>query len=168
MKVQTLTQRIDNISEWTGKIFNWVVIPLTIIVLVEITASKAFHLGLPWAFEVTTFLYGFHFMIVAAYTLLYKGHVSIDIIVNRLPPKTRFVIDLVCYSFFFFFLASWLVCGTRYAWTSWAIMEHSHSSWSPPLYPIKTVIPLTAVLLIMQGISDFAKKIIAYKRGGNP
>jgi TRAP-type mannitol/chloroaromatic compound transport system permease small subunit len=43
--------------------------------------------------------------------------------------------------------------------------ETSWSVWGPPLYPIKTVIPVTAALLLLQGISDVTKRIIFLKTG---
>jgi TRAP-type mannitol/chloroaromatic compound transport system permease small subunit len=43
--------------------------------------------------------------------------------------------------------------------------ETSWSAWGPPLYPIKTVIPITAGLLLLQGISEVVKKIIFLSKG---
>ena len=37
--------------------------------------------------------------------------------------------------------------------------EKSWSIWGPPLYPIKTVIPIAAVMLLLQGISEVIKTV---------
>ena len=55
--------------------------------------------------------------------------------------------------------------GFVYAKDSWFTWETSWSVWGPPLYPAKTVIPVTAVLLLIQGISDVIKKVIYLKTG---
>jgi TRAP-type mannitol/chloroaromatic compound transport system permease small subunit len=49
---------------------------------------------------------------------------------------------------------------------AWAIGETSDASpWRPIVYPFKTVIPLTAVLLLIQGIGEFLKSLYAIRTG---
>jgi len=66
---------------------------------------------------------------------------------------------------YFPFIIIILIEGMYYAQESWAIKEVSYTVFAPPIYPIKTVIPLTAFLLLIQGISDFLKNIIFVTRG---
>lgn len=151
---------IDNISEWTGKIFSWLIVILTILVILEVILRR--FLGRPtvWNFEVTIQLYAFHFMIVSAYALLRKSHVAIDIFYGKLSQKTKAICDVVTYvTFFFPFLLVWLYQGTKYAAKSWAMHETSWSVFAPPLYPIKTVIPLVAFLLLIQGFAVFVRQL---------
>ncbi len=61
----------------------------------------------------------------------------------------------------FFFAAGYVEAAH-----SWDILEKSfQTAWYPPLYPFKTVIPFTAVLLITQGVSEFLKSVYAALRG---
>ena len=47
---------------------------------------------------------------------------------------------------------------------SWSIGETSDASpWRPIVYPFKTVIPVTAALLIIQGLSEVLKCIYALR-----
>ena len=47
-----------------------------------------------------------------------------------------------------------------------AIRETSDASpWRPIVYPFKTVIPLTAFLLIVQGVAEFLKNLYAIRTG---
>jgi TRAP-type mannitol/chloroaromatic compound transport system permease small subunit len=159
-----LTATLDNISEWSGRIFSFIVVPLTLLVVFEVVARRVFGKPTIWSFELSNFLFGSHFMLVAAYGLLHKSHVSIDIFSSRLSPKRRELMQLAGYFLFFFpFLIALLVYGIQVAAISWTIGEESWSAWHPPLYPVKTVIPITASLLIIQGISDVIKKIIILK-----
>lgn len=105
-------------------------------------------------------------MLVAAYGLLYKAHVRIDLFVMRGSKRTQEMLDLICYFILFFpFVIVILSHGIVYAIESWSTWETSWSTWGPPLYPSKTVIPITAFLLLIQGISDVIKKIIFLKTG---
>ncbi|MBW1709799.1 MAG: ABC transporter substrate-binding protein, partial [Deltaproteobacteria bacterium] len=45
------------------------------------------------------------------------------------------------------------VYGGSLAWDSLSRFEHSQSAWNPPLYPVKLMIPLGALLLMLQGLA---------------
>jgi len=157
-------KKFDMISDWSGKVFSFLVIPLTALIVFEVITRRIFNAPTIWTFELSNFLFGAHFMLVAAYGLLHKSHVSIDLITARFSPKVQEIIHLVCYfTLFFPFLIVILIYGIEVAVRSWAMWEESWSVWHPPLYPIKTVIPLTAVLLLIQGVSEVIKKIIVIR-----
>jgi len=58
---------IDIVSEWTGRIFSWMIVVLTLLVVLEVVLRRFFGRPTIWNFEVTKQLYAFHFMIVSAY-----------------------------------------------------------------------------------------------------
>lgn len=157
---------IDNFSEWTGRIFSWIIIIMTFLVVLEVIMRKFFNSPTIWSFEVTKQLYAFYFMIVAAYTLLYNAHVSVDVIYEKLSPKKQSILDVISYIIFFF--PFWIIIfieGTKFAAKSWAIRETFVSVFAGPIYPIKTVIPVTALLILLQGIAIFIRKLhMAIKR----
>jgi TRAP-type mannitol/chloroaromatic compound transport system permease small subunit len=156
-----ISNQIDALSRWTGIIFSYLVVPLTLVVVYEVL-SRFFNRPTIWSFETSNFFYGAHFMLVAAYGLLYKSHVTIDVFSGRLSKKNQAVLSLICYFFMYFpFIAVFLYFGISYALNSWQMAEKSWSIWGPPIYPIKTVIPVTALLLLLQGISEVIKIIAA-------
>ena len=62
------------------------------------------------------------------------------------------------------FFLLWM--GGQEAWHAWVIGERSDASpWRPILYPFKAVIPVTAALLLSQGISEFLKSVYAVRTG---
>ena len=59
-----------------------------------------------------------------------------------------------------------LVAGWDYAAHSWETAERAAlSPWRPILYPFKSVIPVTAFLLLIQGVSELLKSLYAATRG---
>ncbi len=159
-------KKIDGISDWTGRLFAWLVVPLTVLIVFEVITRRFFGAPTLWTFEMSNFLYGAHFMLVAAYGLLHKSHVCIDLFVMRGSKKNAVILDLLCYFILFFpFIIVILYHGIDYAKDSWATLETSWSAWGPPLSPIKTVIPITAFLLLIQGISEVIKKFVYLKTG---
>ena len=53
-----------------------------------------------------------------------------------------------------------LIYGGSLAWDSLSRFEHSQSAWNPPLYPAKLMIPLAAVLLLLQGLVKLIRDIL--------
>jgi TRAP-type mannitol/chloroaromatic compound transport system permease small subunit len=153
------TNFLDNVNEWVGKIFSWLIVILTLVMVIEVFMR---YMGTPttWGFESIKFLFGAHFMLVAGYGLLYGSHVRIDLLTSRMSKTTECIVSLICYLCLFFpFVLVWLYFGWGYFQTSWSISEKSWSTWGPPLYPIKFVIPLTALFLLIQGLSEIIKTI---------
>ena len=153
-------QFLENVNEWVGRVFSWVIAVLTILVVLEVIMRRCFGHPTIWNFEATKQLYAFLFMVLAAFALLHKAHVSIDIVESKMHTKVRAGLRIVSYLIFFFpFCIVVLWQGIRYASKSWAIYETSWSVFAPPLYLIKTVIPLTAFLLLLQGLSIVIKDL---------
>ena len=166
MQLNKILKGFDWISEWSGRIFVWLVIPLIVVVVFEVISRRIFNAPHIWATEVTNYIYGPHFMLVAAYTLLYKAHVSIDIIYGRFSPRTRGILDIFTYLVFFFpFCIIVFTQGIVFAQTSWSIGETSDSAALRVVPLIKTAIPVTFALLLLQGLANFIRSIMLAVRG---
>jgi len=151
---------VDAISEWTGRIFSWTVVILTVLVVLEVVMRRLLSRPTIWNFEVTIQLYAFFFMIVAAHALYHRSHVAVDILYQRFSRRTQAILDVLTYGLFFFpFLTVLLYQGTLFAANSWTMKEKSWSVFAPPLYPIKTVIPVMAFLLLLQGLAVFIRQL---------
>lgn len=155
---------IDKVSDWTGRVFSWVVVLLVLITVMEVILRRFFNCPTTWSFEVLKQLFGLYFMIVAAYGLLHHAHVSIDLFTMNLARKKHAILDIIVYVLFFFpFVIVCIKESFLFAMKSWAIREVSWSVFAPPLYPIKTVIVIAFLLLLLQGISEFSKRVLVLK-----
>jgi TRAP-type mannitol/chloroaromatic compound transport system permease small subunit len=96
------------------------------------------------------------FMLAAAWTLQVEGHVRVDVFYAQAKPRTRAFIDLAGAVVFLFPVAiAVAVLSLPYVARSWAILEHSReASGLPFVYLLKTLIPLFAVLIGLQGIAQ--------------
>ena len=128
---------------------------MTFAVAYEVVARYGFNAPTRWASGLTYMLYGSQFMLAAAFTLLKGGHIRTDLFYERWAPATRARIDATSYVLFFFpGMLFVLYAGWVEARQSWMIGERA-GAW--PLYPFKAVIPLTAALLVLQGLSELIK-----------
>ena len=158
---------IDRIAIWSGQVFCWLALPLVLGLTYEVIARYAFHAPTIWAFDVTYMLYGSHFMLGAAYTLYKGGHIRTDIFYQNWSYRTRGMVDASLYLFLFFpGMALFFWMGMQEALHAIDIREVSDASpWRPPIYHFKSVIPVAAMLLIIQGISEFLKSAYAARNG---
>ena len=161
MKRQTFTNTCDRISEWSGRCVAWLIWVVVGLCVYEIVTRRFFNSPHVWTYDVTSVFYGTHFMVLTAYTLLYRGHVSIDILYGRLRPRTQGILDVVNYLVFFFpFMLVLLYVGMDSAIYSWSYLERT-TAGLPLIYPIlKSVVPVTAILLLIQGLSDLVKRLL--------
>jgi len=166
MQLKIFLQGLDKVSEWSGKIFIWLIVPLAALVVFEVVSRRVFNMPHIWATEVTDFIYGPHFMLVAAYTLLHRGHVSIEVIYERFSPRVRAIMDCFTYLVFFFpFCIIAFTQGILFAYTSWSIGETSESAALIVVPGVKTVIPVAFLLILIQGSANFIRSIyIVVKR----
>lgn len=150
---------IDTLSEWSGRAFAWLIVPLVVGDTYEVIARYAFNAPTIWAYDLSYMLYGAHFMLGAGYTLLKGGHIRTDIFYQNWSPRTQGRVDALLYLLFFFpGLIFFFWMGAQEGVHSMLIGERSDASpWRPVVYPLKLVIPVTALLLLIQGVSEFIK-----------
>lgn len=160
----------STIGEWSGKIFKWLVIPMAGALFYEVIARYFFHAPTIWAYDVTYMLYGSHFMLGAAYALYTGGHIRTDIFYGKWSPRKQGLIDAILYLLLFFpGMILFFRSGLYEAILSVSLLEKSDATpWRPPMYPFKCVIPLAALLLLIQGLSEFLKSVYAAWRGRRP
>jgi TRAP-type mannitol/chloroaromatic compound transport system permease small subunit len=103
------------------------------------------------------------FMLAAAWTLQVDGHVRVDIFYAQASPRARALIDLVgALVFLLPFAAALFVLSLPYVERSWAIFEHSpEANGLPFVYLLKTLIPVLAVLLGLQGLAQAVRAALA-------
>ena len=161
-----LAHAIDRFTERSGLVFAWLLLPLLAVVCCEVLARYAFQRPTIWAYETIYLLCAALFMLGAAYALRVGAHVRTDFLWEKWPPRTRAAIEIAVYlACFFPVMALFLVAGLEATWSSYLTDERSaDTSWFPPLWPLKALVPASALLLIVQGVSELVKSIHAWKR----
>lgn len=155
------------VGDWSGRLFRWLIIPMAGGLTWEVIARYGFDAPTIWAYETTYMLYGAHFMLGVTYALYRGAHIRTDIFYSRWSLRTRGLIDALLYLLFFFpGMFFFFISGGNEALHAWTIGERSDASpWRPPIYPFKAVIPVTALLVLIQGVSEFLKAAYAARTG---
>ncbi len=150
----SIARFLDFLNEQVGRWSSYLILPLIGVVGYEVMMRYGFNAPTVWAFELTTFLYGVHFMLAFGYAHKHDGHVSIDIFESRLSPRPRTILRIIVNLIIFLptigLLSAWSVI---YAITSWQGSELASSSWAPAIYPYKTIMAIGFILFFLQGVS---------------
>lgn len=168
--MQKLLLSVDKMSTWIGHAFSWLIVALTLFISWEVFSRYALDAPHAWAYDAMIMLYGSLFMMAGAYTLAKNGHVRGDVLYGFFSPRTQATLDLVLYIVFFIPGVVALVwAGYDYAAESWAIREHSSvMAEGPPIYPLKTIIPVAGAFLLLQGVVEIIRCAICLKQGQWP
>jgi TRAP-type mannitol/chloroaromatic compound transport system permease small subunit len=161
---------VDRLSAAVGKAFGWCILVLTLGGTYEVFMRYALNAPTSWAFDLSYILYGTSFLMAGAYTLSRNGHVRADVVYRLLPVRVQASIDLALHLLFLFpGITALLLMGYYYAERSWRF--HEVSIFSPagiPIYPLRTVIPVAAAFLILQGVAEVLRCLICLKNNAWP
>ena len=168
--MQRLLLAVDRISTALGHLFAWLIVALTALVTWEVLSRRFFDTPHAWAFDAQIMMYGVLFMMSGAYTLAKNGHVRGDVLYGFFPPRMQASVDLILYVLFFLpGSVAMVYAGWTYAAESFAIREHSTITVDgPPLYPFKAFIPIAGALILVQGVVEIVRCVVALKNGAWP
>jgi TRAP-type mannitol/chloroaromatic compound transport system permease small subunit len=161
---------IDTLSMWVGKSFAWLILVLTLGISYEVFVRYALRAPTTWAFDISYITYGAMFLMAGAYALSRGSHVRADVVYRLWKPRTQASMDLLLYILFFLpAVAALIYSGWNYAKMSVQFREVSiFSPAGVPVFPLKALIPITGVLLLIQGIAEIIRCIICIRDGEWP
>jgi TRAP-type mannitol/chloroaromatic compound transport system permease small subunit len=155
-----LVSLIEAISIWSGKAVSFLWLPLMGVICYEVVARYVFGAPTIWAYETIVYTGGIVYLIGGAYTLYHRGHINVDILYNRFSPRGKAFADIFIYFFFFLlYVGIILSIGGYAAWGAIIANEHTGSLWNPPFYPIRAMIPLGALLVLLQGLVKLIRDV---------
>lgn len=174
--MQRLLFGIDRFSAWTGKIAAWLIVVMTVEISYDIIIRK---LSQPfpflreiwftyyYAYDATYYLYAMLFMLGGAYALSRGQHLRGDVFYRLWPVRVQAAVDVVLYLFAFTpGILALISTGTQWALLSMQIGERSFSTaLAPPIWPLKWVIPIAGSLMLIQGVAEWSRALIALRTG---
>jgi len=161
-----LADRIDRLTTAVGRTVAWLALAIVLLQFTLVVARYLFGLGSIWLTETVIYAHATLFMLAAAWTLRAGGHVRVDVFYAEASPRTKAIIDLAGSLLLLLPFAAVLIwLSVPYAARSWAVLERSQESSGLPLvYALKTLIPLFAVMMALQGIAQAIRALAALSR----
>jgi TRAP-type mannitol/chloroaromatic compound transport system permease small subunit len=158
---------IDTFTEWTGYLFVLLIIPLIFSNVVEVFARYVLKSPTVWALDMTTMSYAALFMLGSALALLKGAHVRTDILWEAFTNRTKGMIDSLAFVLLFLptMVVLFFISIDDFLYSISIDERSSSGAWTPILWPLRGVIPLTAFMLFLQGISELMKSLWAWRTG---
>ena len=151
----TILNAIDDLVDALGRGVAWLTFAMVLLTGVVVVLRYAFDVGAIFLQEAVVYLHGLAFLVGLSYGLRHDGHVRVDLIYSKLTPARKEFVNFVGHLIFMLPLAitiAWI--STPYALKSWAILEGSAEVGGlQAVFVLKSLIPLTAVLLAAQSLS---------------
>lgn len=153
------TKWIDSLNRIIGEYVAYWVIISVFIFYYEVVARYVFNSPTNWVHESMYLMFGMQFALIGAYGFRDDSHVRVDILYSRLSTRGKALCDVLTSVFFFIFTITLLVTGWRFAMDAVQIGELSFTEWQIQYWPVKLMLPLGALLIILQGIVRLARDI---------
>ena len=150
---------IDRLNHGLGRAVAWLTLAMALAVAGIVLLRYAFGQNTILLQEAVSYAHGLVLMLGMAYTLKENGHVRVDILYSGRSPRWRALVDLFGHLFLLLPVAG-LVLATSlpYAMNAWRILEGSSEVGGlPGVFLLKSLIPLMAALLLLQGLSEIGK-----------
>jgi TRAP-type mannitol/chloroaromatic compound transport system permease small subunit len=145
-----------------GEVLSWLTALMVLVTFFIVILRYVFDAGWIWLQESVTWMHAMVFMLAAAYTLGRDEHVRVDVFYRRMGPHGKALVNLLgtlillAPTCIFLIVVSW-----DYVASSWSVQESSREAGGlPGLFLLKSIMPLTALLLLLQGLSQALNEFV--------
>jgi TRAP-type mannitol/chloroaromatic compound transport system permease small subunit len=153
--LEGFVRAVDALGRAVGGLAAVLVLSAVLLCAVVAVGRYALGFGRVWMQELYVVAAGISFMIMTARVHGEDGHVRVDILSRRWGPKARALVELLGN---LLMVVPWCLAVLWSSWgfvrLSWQVFEPSAQAGGlPALFLVKTVIPLAAFLLLLEGLA---------------
>ena len=155
-RLERLADDIDRLSTAIGRTVAWCLLFMVLAEFALVLMRYVLGVGSIWLQESVVYAHASLFMLAAAWTLAADAHVRVDIFYADASPRTKALVDLLGALLLLLpFALAVVYLSLPYVSLSWALREGSReTSGLQAVFLLKTLIPLFAALLALQGIAQ--------------
>lgn len=152
---------LDRFSRRCGDVLAWLVL-LMMLACCAVVLLRYALAGGEWVIflqELLRYMHGTMFMLALAATMARGRHVRVDLLQRRMDRRQRAWVDSLGTLVLLFPLAAFMLFGSLdFAARSWMLWESSTEPGGiPAVFVLKSMIPLAALLLMLQGLVELVR-----------
>ena len=156
---------IDTVDDIVGSIAKYVLLAILFCMTFEVIARYGFNSPTIWALDMSKQFLCALGALSGGYVMLYNQHVRVDVFYGSWSDRTKGIVDIITCGLYLIFMVLLVYQTFISAIDSWAFQERAATVFAPPLYYIKTIIPIGACLILLQAIAKLFHDIIAVVTG---
>lgn len=160
--LEQLARACDTLNEAVGRAVAWLTLAMVAVTFAIVLLRYLFDTGWIAVQESVTYMHALVFLLGASYTLKHDGHVRVDILYRRQSLRGQAWIDLAGTLLLLVPVSiSILWLSWEYVSVSWSLREGSQETGGlPGVFLLKTAIPVMAILLLVQGLSQAIRSML--------
>lgn len=164
-ELRKCVEAMDQIS----KLFGWIGAPLpflcALMIVYEIVMRTLFDSPTVWAAELTAMMCATCYFFGGAWNIRIDGHVRVDIIYTRLPPRVRAGVNCLNYLFFALYICFMIRVVWPYMIQAIYLKESMHTLWDPLMWPLKIIMFVGFVLVLLQNTAQLCRDLYFLIKG---
>ena len=149
---------ISKITEAISKPASFLVFIMMLITSTEVIGRYVFNHPTTWAWPLNRQIFGVFILVAGAYAMSKREHIRIEILYDHFPPKIKTIARWIALASFVIFMGVLVWQGSWMGWNSLMMREKLAGAFRMPLYPFKLLIPIGALLFLLQGIAVFFRR----------
>jgi TRAP-type mannitol/chloroaromatic compound transport system permease small subunit len=156
---------VDAINKKLGTVTSWLTLVLVLIITYDVIVRYIFDESSVALQELEWHIFAVIFLLAAGYTFLIDDHVRVDVFYTRFSEKKKAVTNLIGSLFFLIpFCIVGILSSLNFVEFSFKVREMSPDAGGlPARYILKSFIPISFFLVLLQGIAIVFKSIIKLK-----
>jgi len=165
--LRALVHYIDTFTEHSGRLLAWLVVIMALLTTVIVIMRYGFNIGSMMGQEAVIYMHGSLFMLGSAYALKSGAHVRVDIFYRNFSPRAQAWVNSLGGIVFLMPLCAFIgLSSWNYVSESWIVRETSSQPGGiPAVFLLKSIIPLMAFNLFLQGLAETLRSAISLVAG---
>ena len=148
---------IDMISGKIGDGLSILIIVIMFFTTIEVVLRYVFNSPTIWVWPLSRQIFGVYILFAGIYAMSKNAHIRIEIIYNLLPKRMKQIASILGMLSFISFMGVLIWQGAWMGQNSLSSGETAHGAFRIPLYPLKILIPVAAILFLLEGIYILSK-----------
>lgn len=144
------TRIVEWLSEVSGYVSGALILASVLVICYGVVLRYFLGASTIWQTELSIYFLMFAAFVGGAYGLKHDDHVSIDLVVKRLPGRARLIVNLVAALMGLSLIVVIGVIGLVLWWETTVAGRRSGTAWNPPLTYPYFIIPLGMGLIALQ------------------
>jgi len=158
---------IDAFTDRCGRLLAWLILGMALLTALVVVLRYGFSIGAILAQETVIYMHGAVFLLGAAYAIKTGAHVRVDIFHRNFSARAQAWVEALGGIVFLLPLCAFILMASEdYVRESWAMRETSAEPGGiPAVFLLKSLIPLMAVNLALQGVAEIFRNTLLLVEG---
>lgn len=164
--MKQISQAIDTCSNTLSKGVRWLALGMVLLTITVVILRYVFNIGAIPLQESIMYLHGILFLTGIPYGIYKNTHVRVDIFYAQMKSSRKSLVDVCGHALFLIPVATFiLITSWPYTLASWRVFEGSAEVGGiPAIFLLKTLVPVAALLMLLQAVSEILKTIAGLRR----